>query len=699
MKLKTRLIFMNLGITVIILGISMACMMTYAYRNVKQESLERIKLKTDNISYDMRNVLNSCLYDVEVVRDTLINIKKSGGTDREVVSQLLKEKLEKNINYKYVWAVWEHNAFDNDDNSYINKLGSDSTGRYMPIWGKNNGKLVFDRCKYVDSSVYYLVSKQTKKTYMTEPITYKLDGKDVTMISFCQPIIIDNKFYGVVGIDISIEQLIEINSAVKLYNNGYGRLVNEKGVVIAHRDEEKINKIGEEFYGELGNKYLERIKNGEKFMVTEYSKSMKQDVYKLYTPIKFGNDTKWSYTIIVPKKELMKEINHIMKLMISIGITGIIILICILYYNSKYVIKSMVILRGVINKLSVYDFTNNNDKEIIKLLNRKDETGKMANTLLNMQDAMRETLNCVIEESHKIDSSSNNVQSNITQLNEDIVDVSATTEQLSAGMEETAASMEQMNATSMTIGHAIETIANKAREAADSTLEIKSRAEKLKKGAADSRKTAYNTHLVVNDKLTNAIAESKSIEEINVLTDSILQITSQTNLLALNAAIEAAKAGEAGKGFAVVSDEIRKLAESSKNTVDQIKEVADRVVTSVEELAQSSEQAIEFIQNQVINDYKKLVSTGEQYYKDAEYINTIIKEFSDTAITLNESIENMLKSIEEMTHANNDAACGTQNIAERANGVVEKASIVTNVVKKTKESSQKLREILSKFSI
>lgn len=700
MKLKTRLIFMNLGITIIILGIVIGCMMNYAYTNVKQESIERIKIKTDNISHDMESVLNNYLHDVKSVRDTLVNMKKSGGTNREVVSHLLKEKLEKNSNYKYVWVVWEPNAFDNEDSNYINKPGSDSTGRYMPIWGQNDGKFIFDHCKNVNSSVYYLVPKQTRKAYMTEPTTYKIDGKDNTIISYCEPIIINNKLHGVVGIDISIEQLTAINSSVKLYKNGYGRLINDKGVVLAHRNIDKINEVGEEFYGELGNEYLQRIKDGEKFMITEYSKTMGQNVYKVYTPINLeGSNTKWCYTIIVPKKELMKETNHIMKFMVSIGIIGIIILICILYHNSRYVIKSMVTLRSIINKLEIYDFTYNNEKDIVKLLSRKDETGKMANALANMQEAMRETINGVIDESNVMESSSNNVQNNITQLKGDIEDVSATTEQLSAGMEQTAASMEEMNATSITIGHTIEAIATKAKEASNSTLEIRSRAEKLKERASQSRKTAYNTHLVVNDKLTNAIAESKSIQEINILTDSILQITSQTNLLALNAAIEAAKAGEAGKGFAVVSEEIRKLAESSKNTVEQIKEVADKVVKSVEELAQSSEQALDFIQTQVIHNYQKLVNTGEQYYKDAEYFNNIIKEFSNKAIALNESIENMLKSIEEMTHANNDASCGTQNIAERTNSVVEKASIVTDMVDITKESSIKLRELVSKFRI
>ena len=75
--------------------------------------------------------------------------------------------------------------------------------------------------------------------------------------------------------------------------------------------------------------------------------------------------------------------------------------------------------------------------------------------------------------------------------------------------------------------------------------------------------------------------DARVVENIGVLSDSIMNITSQTNLLALNAAIEAARAGEAGKGFSVVADEIGKLAEQSKETILQIQSVTDEVKGAV----------------------------------------------------------------------------------------------------------------------
>lgn len=96
-------------------------------------------------------------------------------------------------------------------------------------------------------------------------------------------------------------------------------------------------------------------------------------------------------------------------------------------------------------------------------------------------------------------------------------------------------------------------------------------------------------------KLSKAIEDTKFVDEINKLLETILDITDQTNLLALNAAIEAARAGEAGKGFAVVAEEVRKLAEESSNTAGQIQKITETVVSSVKELANNSQQLLDFM--------------------------------------------------------------------------------------------------------
>ena len=270
---------------------------------------------------------------------------------------------------------------------------------------------------------------------------------------------------------------------------------------------------------------------------------------------------------------------------------------------------------------------------------------------------------------------------------------------MSAVTEETAASTQEMNATSVEIESAVRSIAEKAQNGSEVAEKISKRALDLKENATNSQDAANNIRNDIDTEMKKALEQSKAVKNIDVLTESILQITEQTNLLSLNAAIEAARAGEAGKGFAVVANEIRKLAEDSKNTVNKIQVVTMEVIKSVEELASSSEKALNFIDTQVISDYKTMVGIGEQYYNDAASFQDLVNDFSATSDELLNAIQSMVKAIDEVTTANSEEAQGTQNISMKALDVTERASKVLELMNATKQSSESLTESVSRFKI
>jgi methyl-accepting chemotaxis protein len=256
-----------------------------------------------------------------------------------------------------------------------------------------------------------------------------------------------------------------------------------------------------------------------------------------------------------------------------------------------------------------------------------------------------------------------------------------------------------MNATVEEIGAAIDSLAMKAQDGAKVAVEISERANNLKLHAVESQKSATEIYANTYEKLINAIEKSKAVEQINVLSDTILDIAAKTNLLALNAAIEAARAGEAGKGFAVVADEIRALAEDSKTAVNEIQKVTKEVVLSVEDLSQNSQGILNFIDKTVISDYASMVNISDQYNNDAELVNNMVTDFSATAEELLASAQNMNRAIDEITSANNENAVGTSKIAEKTSVVIENAEEVIKYCMITKQSSQKLIELVSKFKV
>ena len=189
------------------------------------------------------------------------------------------------------------------------------------------------------------------------------------------------------------------------------------------------------------------------------------------------------------------------------------------------------------------------------------------------------------------------------------------------------------------------------------------------------------------------------MNQINELSEAILEITSQTNLLALNAAIEAARAGEAGKGFAVVADEIRKLAEGSKNTVGRIQEVTKVILEAVNNLSTSSGEIMEFIDKQVMGDYDYLVDASEQNSKNSSSISEVVTDFSATSEELLASVQNMAKAINEIATASNDGAQGATNIAQETSNISQMSNDAVKLVEAAKGKSDSLIKSVSRFKV
>lgn len=332
-------------------------------------------------------------------------------------------------------------------------------------------------------------------------------------------------------------------------------------------------------------------------------------------------------------------------------------------------------------------------------ISSKDELGVLANAINKFLANLRTIMIEVNENTASTVQTVDMISKNMSSLNIQIEDVFATTEELAAGMEETAASTEEISATVNEVNLVVDSLANKASDGQVSSKEINDRAVNLKNSALKSQQDANKTYFDAKTKLEKAIDESKVVEQINVLSNTILQISSQTNLLALNAAIEAARAGEAGKGFSVVADEIRKLAEQSNNTVVEIQKVTKTVTAAVSNLSTGSIEVLEFIDTKVVKDYEALVETGDKYSKDANFVNILVGEFSSNTSELSDSIEVIVRTMDGITAAATEGAQGTINITEKLTDVAQKSSEVINETKVAKENSEKLLSILSKFIV
>lgn len=392
----------------------------------------------------------------------------------------------------------------------------------------------------------------------------------------------------------------------------------------------------------------------------------------------------------VMQAESGKSINR----MLAIQGTCLLLTIIIIYFVGTRLAKPLKAVTRYISIIAEGKF--NADIPDTKL---KDETGDILRALKTMQQSVRDIIHKVVLESTAIEGVLSGSVTNMGLLKGSMEEASATTEELSAGMEETAASMEEMNATSVEIEAAVGNIAKRAQSGSKAAEEIQQRANTLKQKAAQSKETALQMLGTSQSELKQAIDKSTAINKIQALTEGILQITSQTNMLALNAAIEASRAGDSGRGFAVVADEIRKLAEDSKTTANEIQAVTETVYAAVNNLVTSSERILGFINERVILDYDAQVATGEQYDRDARNVHQMMADFSNTSEQLLASISNMIIAIHEVSIAAGEGAEGSSNLASMAVQVTEKSNDVLIMAEKAKASVDALREFVGRFSV
>lgn len=248
-------------------------------------------------------------------------------------------------------------------------------------------------------------------------------------------------------------------------------------------------------------------------------------------------------------------------------------------------------------------------------------------------------------------------------------DITNTTNDMTSGSMELSAATQQLGSSVEQIEFSTNQLAKKANQSGKLADEIKERATQISLDSKQSAQSSYAIYTEKEQNITRAIKEVKVVEEITIMADIIGGITDQTNLLALNASIEAARAGEAGKGFAVVADEIRKLAEQSSQSVENIRRVTAQVQQAFSNLTSNARNLLDYVDNKVKPDYEKMIEVGSQYEKDAEYINQISNEIAASSNEMASAIQEVNTGIQSISATSQQSSAGAEEILENISEV------------------------------
>ncbi len=419
--------------------------------------------------------------------------------------------------------------------------------------------------------------------------------------------------------------------------------------------------------------------------------------FTVYTPVIDVTGKNTGMLFVGQKLDIVAELTK--KLITNQGavmaVLGILAGLCVIMMFRLMVIRKVRAITGMLKEIA----EGNGDLTKRVAVSSKDEIGEMTSYFNLFIGSTHEMVKKIISETEKVNAAIIVSHKNITALTGDLEDTAATVQQLSAGMEETATSTEQITVTSNEIEDAVETVAVKAQEGALSADEISKKAVSLKDSSFMLQAEAGKTLLSIKKTMDEALEKTKEVNRIKTLADAIMQISSQTNLLALNAAIESARAGEAGRGFSVVAEEIRKLAESSKNSVNEIQGILSVIFEAVDNLADSARQTLEYIETKVVESYKESALVGDNYNEDAHYINDWAMELSATSEELLASIKTVSEGITEISKATEAGSEGTSHIADKVLKIKNRANEIKMETDGVKESADNLQELVMKFKV
>lgn len=439
----------------------------------------------------------------------------------------------------------------------------------------------------------------------------------------------------------------------------YTLYTDGKKVYYGVDSDEDAAKVGDEFADSYAE--LEPVFGGKEYIQDYIDHTEDGDLITVYKPIE---DNAGKVVAILgcdyDASSIAAELQKAVVQTLQIGGICLILAILILTIIVSRITKGMMQVNA-----KIYDLVHNEGDLTQKLDVRSgDELELIAGNVNELLAYIRKIMIGISSGSMRLMSSSRKMVDHLSSADESITDVSATMQEMSAAMEETTSSLNQITEAIDEIYSSVERIAGNADAGKVSSQEMESRASGANDAAAEGQKKANIETEKMAASLNEKIAKSKSVEQIEILTSNIIEITEQTNLLALNASIEAARAGEAGRGFAVVADEIGKLAGNSADAAAKIRQVSAEVIQAVDELAEGSQQMIEFVCNSTEEGFGGLVATSENYATDANAMRAMMEQFAQTAEELRSTMDGIRESISAVNIAVEESAKGIAGVSE-----------------------------------
>ncbi|KAB7707612.1 HAMP domain-containing protein [Bacillus aerolatus] len=513
----------------------------------------------------------------------------------------------------------------------------------------------------------------------SEPYIEKTSGN--YMITLSKPLILENRTIGVLAADIVLGVMTDKLSEMNIGYNGTPIMISKEGLGIVHPTNQgkDLTKYS----------YVESVLASDQKQGTVSYKVKEKDQLFVYDTVE---GTGWKVGTAYDQETLLGLSKSIKK---ALTITGVLILL-LMVAAVLYILNR--ILRPIRDLQQSAKEVAKGNLSVQVTVTSKDEIGELSGAFNGMVSSMKDIISVVNHSASDVTAAAENLSAISKETNASSEQIAAAINEIAKGVAKSAEESSEATERSHHLGGQINMIAAQAGEMTDAARKTEDAQKAGLQQVQELRSSSIETKMYIDEMEKVVLALETKIKSIELVMQTITDISSQTNLLALNASIEAARAGEHGKGFAVVAEEVRKLAEQSVQATDQVK-------ATIGDIQEGSRKAV----NQMMNTRKNfdsqtvVVEATETIFGE---LSSLVEKMESSISSINEEIldaadakNGVLQVMEEIAASSQQSAAASEEISASADEQLRAIQSVTDSSKRLMGLSADLKSAVNQFKL